>query len=464
MKFAKRILPLLLCFVLILPLGMQAFADDYAVARPYKVTLTVNGKETRVRAYDFEYTNNVYISLKGLSSALNGTSKKFFLQMTSTKEDGTYFTIAKGKTGLSAADAADLVNNDKRQSEYMNIKRNRLFIGRNETRYYTLLSGNDLYMNLVDIMLVFDLKANYIDQNSIELFPDQPLDYSPQELEDSGFLHPFTGVLIGDANTGEVLYSYRGITPTAIASTTKLMTYLLVQEAIDAGELDPEGSITISQNVSSISYSGDGTIPLNSGQQIPVTELIHAMMLASSNESATALAEEICGSEDAFVERMNQRAEELGLTGTVFYNSNGLPSFGESPLQTKRQNRMSAFAMFRLCRHILQNYPQVTDITSLQFKNMPTMKYTTANSNPLVFNTPGVTGLKTGTTNKAGYCLVCSKDVTVEDETHTIVVVAFGAESATERGQICQLLYNYADRYYAENGFWNQLSAYEPVK
>ncbi|MCQ2558305.1 MAG: serine hydrolase [Oscillospiraceae bacterium] len=453
MKFAKRILPLLLCFVLILPLGMQAFADDYAVARPYKVTLTVNGKETRVRAYDFEYTNNVYISLKGLSSALNGTSKKFFLQMTSTKEDGTYFTIARGKTGLAASDAQDLVNNDKRKAEYMNIKRNRLFDGRNETRYYTLFSENDLYMNLIDIMLVFDLKANYLDENSIELFPDQPLDYCPEDLEESGFLHPFTGVLIGDADTGKILYSYRGVTPTAIASTTKLMTYLLVAEAMERGELDPNGSITISSNASAISYSGDGTIPLNPGQQIPVQELIHAMMLASSNESATALAEEICGSEDAFVERMNQRAQDLGLAGSLFYNSNGLPSFGESPLQTKRQNRMSAVGMFRLCQYILKNYPEITDITSLQFKNMPTMKYTTANSNPLVFNTRGVTGLKTGTTNKAGYCLVCSKDITVEDETHSIIAIAFGAETATERGQVCQLLYNYADRYYAENGF-----------
>ncbi len=144
------------------------------------------------------------------------------------------------------------------------------------------------------------------------------------------------------------------------------------------------------------------------------------------------------------MELMNRRAAELGLRTARFYNSNGLPVFGETGLPSKLQNRMSASDMFRLCSYILEHYPDITDITSLQYSNMPTLNYTTANSNPLVFNMPGTTGLKTGSTTKAGYCLVASCKATVDGEEHTLVAVVFGAETPGERGQAAEILLRFA--------------------
>ena len=104
-------------------------------------------------------------------------------------------------------------------------------------------------------------------------------------------------------------------------------------------------------------------------------------------------------------------------------------------------------------QYILQNFPQITDITAQLFDRMPTLDYTTANSNPLVFNLPGVNGLKTGSTNRAGYCLVASMPVTSGGETHTIVLALFGSEAADVRGQAAEILLRTAADYYGQLGF-----------
>ena len=177
------------------------------------------------------------------------------------------------------------------------------------------------------------------------------------------------------------------------------------------------------------------------------------MLLASSNECALAIAEHVAGSESEFVKNMNSRAKELELKTAKFYNPHGLPRFGESAVPSKLQNRMSAEDMFRLSAYILKNFPEITSITSLQYSNMPSLRYTTANSNPLVFNLPGTTGLKTGSTNRAGYCLVASWPVTVGKETHTMIAIIYGAENPEERGQAAEILLRYAQDWCLENGF-----------
>ena len=106
-----------------------------------------------------------------------------------------------------------------------------------------------------------------------------------------------------------------------------------------------------------------------------------------------------------------------------------------------------------LVRHILQRFPQITDITSQQYGRMPSLDYTTANSNPLVFNLEGVTGLKTGSTNKAGFCLAATLPVTSGGETHNIVLILLGAETADVRAQAAEILLRYARDYYERNGF-----------
>ena len=190
--------------------------------------------------------------------------------------------------------------------------------------------------------------------------------------------------------------------------------------------------------------SGDGVLPLKAGEQITVEELLLGALLPSSNECAFCLAETIAGSEEAFVERMNQKALELGLSQAVFYNSHGLPAYTQDPIPSKRQNRMSAEDMFRMVSYLLRVYPQITDITSQKSAVIESLGLEVKNSNPLLHNMAAVTGLKTGTTNKAGACLVTSlrgEDGAVE---HDLVVVLLGAENSIERGRVAGLLATYA--------------------
>ena len=115
---------------------------------------------------------------------------------------------------------------------------------------------------------------------------------------------------------------------------------------------------------------------------------------------------------------------------------------------------MSASELFRLSAFIVGNYPAVTSITSQTYASLPSLKYTTANSNPLVFNLQGVNGLKTGSTNRAGYCLVASMPVTYGNETHTLVLVLLGSEHASDRGQAAELLLRCAENEIAKVGFF----------
>ena len=176
----------------------------------------------------------------------------------------------------------------------------------------------------------------------------------------------------------------------------------------------------------------------------PVSLLVIVYAAASSNECALCLAEAIAGSEEAFVEMMNQKARDLGLSQTIFYNSNGLPSYTEDFVPAKRQNSMSAEDMFRLVSYLLKVYPQITDITSLEEATIESVGVEVRNTNPLLCNLPEVTDLKTGTTNKAGACLVTSLTADDGNQKHDLVVVVLGTEDSIERGRVSGLLARYA--------------------
>lgn len=215
-------------------------------------------------------------------------------------------------------------------------------------------------------------------------------------------------------------------------------------EALYAGQITLEEPVTISEAVQALSASSDGVIPLEAGTQISVQELLLGTLLPSSNECALCLAEAIAGSEEVFVQMMNQKAMELGLSQAVFFNSHGLPSYTEAPIPSKRQNRMSAEDMYRLVSYLLKVYPQVTDITSMKTATLESLDLEVRNSNPLLHNLPGVTGLKTGTTNKAGACLVTSLTADDGELEHDLVVVVLGTEDSIERGRVSGLLARYA--------------------
>ena len=445
MKRCRSFFSLLLCALICFSISGKALA---AGTEPFGLTVAVDGTETVVRAYDNDYPGNLYLSLTDLSRALNGTAKQFRLTYSNSQTDGEVFSLT---TGQPAADTKPVNAGQSRAAASLTLRRNRLIVDGKERRYYTYRAdGGELYMSLVDVQLMLDLRAEYLSADRIALHPDEPFVPDVKTLAAEGYFDAFNGVLLGDANTGKILYYSFSIRAVPIASLSKLMTYLLVAEAVERGDISYDDTVTISQAASTLSRSADGMVFLAAGAAVPLSELLEAMLLASSNESALALAEHVAGSEASFVERMNARAKELGLLSARFYTPHGLPVYTESAVPAKLQNRMSASDMFKLTRILLDRFPEITEITSKLYGSMPTLGYTTANSNPLVFNMDGVTGLKTGSTNRAGYCLVASMPLAVGEETHTVVAIVLGAESADVRGQAAQLLLYYARDFFGE--------------
>lgn len=450
MKLLRRILPVFLCLVLLLSLSAAAYAADGDGTEPYALTVRIGDTEARVRAFDDAYENNLYLSLTDLSAALSGTEKQFHLAYGYNDTDGSTFTVT---TGRAAGGGNGEVEKEKAGPDYLALRRNRLFMDGRERKYYSYRLGQDLYLNLVDIQLMLDMSAQILSGTEVRFFPGMPFAPEPERLKEAGYFDMFSGILLGDADTGEVLFSVNANRAVPIASLSKLMSYVLLQEAVADGTIGTRDLVPISPAAQQLSNSADGMVKLSTAKPIPYSELLDAMLLASSNESCLALAEYAMGSEDAFVQAMNEKAQELSLRSAVFYTPHGLPVYSGDSTPVKRQNLMSTADLFSLIRYLLEEYPQITDITSRQYEKMPTLDYTTANSNPMVFNVEGVTGLKTGSTNRAGYCLAASLPITADGETHNIIAIVLGSETADVRGQAAEILLRSAQRYYAEHGF-----------
>ena len=426
MKRIRSLLALLLCALLVTGLGAAAQAEG---PKPYLIDVRVGEVTLSMRAYSESYEGNVYLSLNDLAQALRGTEKQFCVEYRAGGADGELWELTTGKP--APAETGEKTGAPFALS-YLNLKRNRLFVDGGERRYYSYRSDEkELYLSLADLQLLLDLTIWVDSAGVLRVEPDKPFAPDLYELKGEDYFSAFNAVLVGDADTGEIFFSDRRAWRCPIASVSKLMSYLLLAEAVRDGEVNADDEVTISTKAARLSWTADGVISLSPGDKIPLRELTEAMMLASSNECALALAEHVAGTEEDFVARMNERAAELGL----------------------RQNMMSAYDMFSLCAYLLENFPEITEITEKQFVHMEKLGFTTANSNPLVFNMPGVNGLKTGSTNRAGYCVVASLPVTVGEETHTLVAVVLGAETADVRGQCAEILLRAAKAHYEEEGF-----------
>lgn len=439
---------LALCALLLAP---AAVADG---PLPFAVPAEVEGRSVTLRAYYESYPGNLYLSLQDLSQALNGSSRQFSLKYESSAADGESWTVVRGQEAIPATVPGTNAVTGRPYAISLSLRRNRLFVDGGERRYYCFRSDDrDLYLSLADVQLLLDLTVERGEDGSLRLHPDLPFAPDVYALCEEDYFGAFNAVLVGDADTGEILFSCNRAWRYPIASLSKLMSYLLVAESVEAQQSRWDDAVSISQKAAEISWSADGVISLSPGAVYPMEELTQAMLIASSNESAQALAEHIAGSEAAFVQRMNERAAELELRSARFYTPHGLPDYSAGSLPGKRQNAMSADDLFRLSAYLLREFPAVTEMTQRQFITFEKLGFTTANSNPLVFNMPGVNGLKTGSTNRAGYCLVATLPVTVGEDTHTLVAVVLGAESAELRGQGAELLLRWARRYYEENGY-----------
>ena len=400
------------------------------------------GRAYTVKILDYSYGNNTYFSLRDIAMVMKDTDKEFSLAVTKyaiALNPGTEYEPVGGENDFW----------DSTENPDISLRRNEFKVNGQNTFYYTLImmmpSGYyDCFMMAADLAMILDMDITVSEDGVFQIHTREPFSVSPAFLEQAGYFYGVNSVLAGDATTGEIYYEYQADTAYPIASTTKLMTCLLVMDALSAGQITLEDQVVVSDAAYALSVSNDGFIALEAGETVTVQDLLLGALLPSSNESALCLAETVAGSEEAFAQMMNQKAKELGLSQAIFFNSNGLPIYTKDPVPAKRQNRMSAEDMFRLVSYLLKVYPQVTDITSLKSASLESLGIVVNNTNPLLHNMSGVTGLKTGTTNKAGACLVTSLTADDGNMEHDLVVIVLGTEDSIERGRVSGLLAKYA--------------------
>ena len=233
-----------------------------------------------------------------------------------------------------------------------------------------------------------------------------------------------------EAATGTVLYEKDAHTPLPPASVTKIMTLLLVMEALDAGRIGWDDTVTASEAAAA---KGGSQVYLAAGEQMSLQEMLKSVVVVSANDCATALAEHVAGSEAAFVELMNRRAQELGMENTHFVNCTGLDD--EPDAET---HLTTAYDIALMSRALLK-HDEIRDYTTIWMDSVRNGEFGLANTNKLVRFYQGTTGLKTGYTSAAGHCLSASAE---RDGVEFIAVVLHCATSG-ERFQAAKQLLDY---------------------
>ena len=220
-----------------------------------------------------------------------------------------------------------------------------------------------------------------------------------------------------EKETGAVLYEANAHDKLEPASVTKVMTLLLVMEALDAGRIQKEDLVTVSARAASM---GGSQVYLKEGEQMTVDDMLKAVAVVSGNDAAVALAEHIAGSEEGFVALMNQRATELGMADTNFVNCTGLPAAG---------HLTSAYDIALMSRELILRHPDIRTYTTIWMDTIRDGQFQLANTNKLVRYYEGCTGLKTGSTDSALYCL----SATAEREGMELIAVVMKSPTSAQR-------------------------------
>ena len=237
--------------------------------------------------------------------------------------------------------------------------------------------------------------------------------------------------LLMDVATGTVLYEKECHERLAPASVTKVMTMLLIMEALDDGRIHLDDQVTASETAAA---KGGSQIYLKAGETMPVSDMLKSIAVSSANDCACAMAEHLSGSEGAFVDRMNDRARELGMEDTHFVNCTGLDDSPEAA-----RHRTSAYDIALMSRELLTRHPDIKKYTTIWMDTVRGGTFGLSNTNKLIRFYSGATGLKTGFTSGAGYCL----SATAKREGMELIAVVMGCESAQKRTADCKALLDY---------------------
>ena len=233
--------------------------------------------------------------------------------------------------------------------------------------------------------------------------------------------------LLMEKTTGKILYAVNEHEQLEPASVTKIMTVLLVMEAIDAGTLAYDDVVTASAYACSM---GGSQIWLKENEQLTVEDMLKAVCVVSANDCSVALAEHLAGSAEAFVERMNQRAKELGMADTHFENPTGLPASGHVT---------SAHDIAVMSRELILHHPDIRRFTTIWMDTLRGGESSLSNTNKLIRFYEGATGLKTGSTNAAQYCL----SATAERDGMELIAVILKSPTSPQRFESAKVLLNY---------------------
>ena len=239
--------------------------------------------------------------------------------------------------------------------------------------------------------------------------------------------------LLMEKETGEILHAYNEHQALEPASVTKVMTILLIMEAIDAGALSYDDMITASTRASS---RGGSQIWLKENERLSVRDMLKAICVVSANDCCVAMAEHLAGTEETFVERMNARAKELGMADTTFVNCTGLPAAGHAT---------SAYDIALMSRELILRHPDIRQFTTIWMDTLRDGASGLTNTNRLIRFYEGATGLKTGSTSTAKFCL----SATAERDGMELIAVVLGSPTGDIRFEAAKSLLNYGFSSYA---------------
>ncbi len=247
-----------------------------------------------------------------------------------------------------------------------------------------------------------------------------------------------TSAILIEKETGTVLAQLDPDRPLEPASVTKVMTLLLIMEALDSGRLALDEPVTVSANAAGM---GGSQVYLKEGEQMPVQEMLKCVTVVSANDCAVALAEHLAGSETAFVDQMNQRAAELGMDKTNFVNCTGLPAPGH--LTTARDISL-------MSRALLLEHPDIRAYTTIWMDSIRDGAFGLTNTNRLIRFYPGATGLKTGSTKGALYCMSAS----AERDGMELIAVVMKSPTTAQRFEDAKTLLDYGFANFALVNVW----------
>ena len=292
------------------------------------------------------------------------------------------------------------------------------------------------------LIIYFLLPISYSFTYSPFIWSDDSITTSSLPDETNLNLESESYILI-EQNSGQILYEHNSHEQLRPASVTKVMSILLIMEALDNGQISLEDKVPCSEKASKM---GGSQIWLDVREELTVNEMLKAICVASANDCTVAMAEFLAGSEEAFVEKMNNRAKELGMNDTCFKNCHGLDTDGHIT---------SSYDISLMSRELLKNHPSITKYTTIWMDSLRDGKSVLTNTNKLIRNYKGATGLKTGSTGLALYNLSAS----ATRDNLSLIAVIMRAPSTKVRFSDAQKLLDYGFNQYS----YSQLAKKENI-